>query len=121
MPDGSTRAFPQASNEVPFTVVPQISNPAHNAVATAVGNIVTITGNVFQHADVSPENVRVIIGAEPIPIEPGAVLTAGHFEIVNATQLRIQFPVAGLGSGATLPLRVIVNGAENFPRWVQVP
>jgi len=121
MPDGSTRAFPQASNEVPFTVVPQISNPAHNAVATAVGNIVTITGNVFQHADVSPENVRVIIGAEPIPIEPGAVLTAGHFEIVNATQLRIQFPVTGLGSGATLPLRVIVNGAENFPRWVQVP
>ena len=82
----------------------------------------TITGNVFQHADVSPENVRVIIGAEPIPIEPGARgLTAGHFEIVNATQLRIQFPVTGLGSGATLPLRVIVNGAENFPRWVQVP
>ena len=121
MPDGSTRAFPQASNEVPFTVVPQISNPAYNAVATAVANVVTITGNVFQHADVRPENVRVIIGSEPVPIEPTLALTAGHFEIVSATEIRIQFPIAGLASGATLPLRVIVNGAENFPRWAQVP
>ena len=121
MPDGSIRSFPQASNEVPFTVVPQISNPAHNVIATAVGNIVTITGSVFQHPDVAPENVRVIVGAEPVPLEPSLALTAGHFEIVSATQLRIQFPIAGLASGATLPLRVIVNGAENFPRWVQVP
>lgn len=121
MPDGSIRSFPQASNEVPFTVVPQITNPAHNVVATAVANIVTITGSVFQHPDVAPENVRVIVGSEPVPLEPGLALTAGHFEIVSATQLRIQFPIAGLASGATLPLRVIVNGAENFPRWVQVP
>ena len=121
MPDGSTRSFPQASNEVPFTVVPQITNPAHNVVATAVGNIVTITGSVFQHPDVTPENVRVIVGSEPVPLETGLALSAGHFEIVSATQLRIQFPIAGLASGATLPLRVIVNGAENFPRWVQVP
>jgi len=76
---------------------------------------------VFQHPDVLPENVRVIVGSEPVPIETSGALTAGHFEIVSATQLRIQFPIAGLASGATLPLRVIVNGAENFPRWVQVP
>lgn len=121
MPDGSTRAFPQASNEVAFTVTPQVTNPAYNVVATAVGNIVTITGGVFQHAVVLPENVRVIVGGEPVPIEPTLGLTAGHFEITSATQLRIQFPIAGLASGATLPLRVIVNGAENSPRWVQVP
>jgi Pvc16 N-terminal domain len=121
MPDGSIRAFAQKSNEVPFTVTPEISNPAYNAVATAVGNIVTIIGSVFQHGDVLPENVRVIIGAEPVPLEPTAVLTAGHFEIVSAAQLRIQFPIAGLPAGATLPLRVIVNGAEHSPRWVQVP
>lgn len=121
MPDGSMRAFPQVSNAVPFTVAPQISNPAYNAVATAIANIVTVTGSVFQHADVAPENVRVIIGAEPIPLEPTAALTAGHFEIASPTQLRIQFPIPNLVSGATLPLRVIVNGAENPPRWVQVP
>lgn len=121
MPDGSIRAFPQTSNEVPFTVAPEISNPAYNAVAVAVANIVTITGSVFQHADVTPENVRVIVGSEPVPLEPTLALTAGHFEIVSATQLRVQFPIAGLASGSTLPLRVIVNGAENSPRWVEVP
>src|SRR5687768_11554626 len=82
MPDGSTRAFPHSSNEVPFTIVPQISNPAYNAVATAVANIVTVTGNVFQHADVRRENVRVIVGSEAVPLEPTLALTAGHFEIV---------------------------------------
>ncbi|HSE34297.1 MAG TPA: Pvc16 family protein [Pyrinomonadaceae bacterium] len=121
MPDGSMRAFPQVSNEVPFVVAPQITNPPYNTVATAVGNIVTVTGGVFQHADVLPENVRVIVGGEPVPIEPTLALTAGHFEITSATQIRIQFPIPGLASGATLPLRVIVNGAENSPRWVQVP
>ncbi len=121
MPDGSMRAFPQTSNEVPFTVIPEITNPAYNAVAAAVGDIVTITGSVFQHADVPPGNVRVIIGAEPVPLEPSLALTAGHFEITSPTQIRIRFPIAGLVPGATLPLRVIVNGAENSPRWVLVP
>lgn len=121
MPDGSIRSFPQKSNEVPFTVTPEISNPAYNAVAVAVADIVTVTGSVFQHADVEPENVRVIVGSEPVPLEPTAALTPGHFEIVSATEIRIQFPIAGLASGATLPLRVIVNGAEHSPRWVQVP
>lgn len=121
MPDGSIRAFPQTSNEVPFTVAPAVTTPAHNVVAAAVANIVTVTGGPFDHADILPENVHVIIGAEPVPLEPAAALTAGHFEIVSATQLRIQFPIAGLTAGETLPLRVLVNGAECAPRWVQVP
>ena len=121
MPDGTTRAFAQESNQVPFTVSPAITNPAYNAVAVAVANVVTVTGGVFQHPDVATENVRVFVGAEPIPLEPTLALTAGHFEIVSSTQLRFQFPVPGVTPGATLPLRVIVNGAENSPRWVQVP
>jgi hypothetical protein len=121
MPDGSKRAFPQESNQVPFTVAPSITNPAHNVVAVAVGDIVTITGGVFQHADVAPEGVRVFVGAEPVPLEPVGPLSPGHFEIASATQLRIRFPLAGVTSGPTLPLRVIVNGAENAPRWVLVP
>ncbi len=120
MPDGTMRAFPQSSNSVPFTVAPTITNPAHNAIAVAAADIVTVTGGIFDHADVLPENVRVIVGGEPIPLATGA-LVAGRFEIVSATQLRFQFPIAGLTSGAVLPLRIIVNGAENAPRWVQVP
>jgi hypothetical protein len=121
MPDGTMRAFPQTSNEVPFTVAPAVTNPAYNAVAVAAANIVTVTGGPFQHPDLLPENVRVVVGPEPVPLEPTVALTAGHFEIVSATQLRFQFPVAGLASGTTLPLRIMVNGAECSPRWVLVP
>ena len=120
MPDGSSRTFPQESNQVPFTVSPSITNPAYNVVAVAVGNIVTVTGFIFQHPDVAPENVRVFVGPEPVLPETSLALTAGHFEIVSPTQLRFRFPLPGVTAGATLPLRVIVNGAENAPRWVQV-
>jgi hypothetical protein len=123
MPDGTMRAFPQESNQVPFTIAPTITNPAYNAVAVAVGpqNTVTIDGGIFQHADVAPENVRVFVGPEPVLLETTAALTPGHFEIANPTRLRFRFPLGGVTSGATLPLRIIVNGAENSPRWVRVP
>ena len=120
-PDGTMRAFPQDSNEVPFTVAPTVTNPAYNAVATAVGQVVTVDGGIFQHPEVSPANVRVFVGPAPVLLEPTATLTAGHFEIVSATRLRFRFPLPELTSGATLPLRVIVNGAESAPRWVLVP
>lgn len=121
MPDGASKAFPQESNQVPFTVAPSISNPAYNAVAVAVGQIVTVDGFIFKHPDVAPEDVRVIVGAVPVPLEPTLALTPGHFEIVTPTQLRFQFPLTGVTPGAILPLRIIVNGAESGPRWVKVP
>jgi hypothetical protein len=126
MPDGRTRAFSQESNEVPFTVAPTITNPAYNVVAVGVPvgpnqSMVTVDGGIFQHPDVAPENVRVFVGPEPVLLETTAALTPGHFEIVNATQLRFMFPLVGVTSGTTLPLRIIVNGAENAPRWVLVP
>ncbi len=123
MPDGRMQAFPQESNQVPFTVAPSITSPAYNVVAVAVGpqNIVTVDGGIFQHPDVAPENVRIFVGSEPVLLEPTAVLTPGHFEIVNPTRVRFRFPLSGVSTGAILPLRVIVNGAENAPRWVRVP
>ncbi len=123
MPDGTMRAFPQSSNQVPFTVAPAVTNPAYAAVAVAIGpqNLVTVDGGLFQHSDIPPENVRVIVGPEPGPMETAAVLTAGHFEIVGPNRLRFRFPVGALSSGEVLPLRVIVNGAECAPRWVRVP
>src|SRR5207237_7081318 len=122
MPDGTMRVFPKQSNEVPFTVAPTISVPPYNTVAAAVGplRIVTVDGGLFQHANVVAEAVRVFVGPEPVLLETSAALTPGHFEIVNPTRIRFRFPLAGVSSGAILPLRVIVNGAENAPRWVKV-
>jgi hypothetical protein len=48
-------------------------------------------------------------------------LTAGQFEVVNATTLHFKFPASGFVSGTKAMLRIIINGAENAPLWVQVP
>jgi hypothetical protein len=82
--------------------------------------MVTVDGGIFQDPEVPPENVQVIVGPEPVPIVTGA-LTPGHFKIVNASQIQFKFPIANLNSGDVLPLRILVNGAENAPRWVRVP
>jgi hypothetical protein len=137
MPDGSLRAFSQSSNAVPFTVTPTITTPAFATVATAdVNGIVVIQGRLFSHPDLDPGDLKVLIGPGEIPREPTAVLTAGHFEVVDGTTIappvalddpalpfviRLRFPIAGLNPGDVVPLRVRINGAENAPRWVVVP
>ena len=96
---------------------------AYNGIAAAVGlqKIVTVTGSTFQDPEVPPENVQVIVGPEPLPIETAMALTPGHFEIVDANHIRFRFPIGSLNSGDVLPLRIVVNGAENAQRWVRVP
>ncbi len=122
MPDGSIRNFANTSNEVPFLVSPTITNPAYNVVATAnAQGIVIVTGGTFQHADIGPDDVKLVVGPESVPLETTASLTPGHFRISSATQLRFRFPIPGLTSGQIVPFRILVNGAENAPRWVTVP
>jgi hypothetical protein len=121
MPDGSIRSFAQTSNEVPFLITPAITNPLANAVATAnVTGVVVVTGGVFAHPDIDPDAVKVMVGPQEIP-RASAALTAGHFRVSSPTQLRFQFPISGLNSGETHPFRIMINGAENAPRWVAVP
>jgi hypothetical protein len=120
MPDSTTKSFTQTSNAVPFTVAPSITTPPFNAVATAISNVVTVTGGIYQDADVLPENVQVIVGGMSLPLNGAGPLSAGNFEIVNASTINFQFPIAGLNPG-NVPLRIIVNGAECGPRWVTVP
>jgi len=119
MPDGSIQSFSQTSNEVPFLVTPEI-----NTVTTAAF-LVTVTGlhGIFQNHDIAPESVKIMIGSLEIPqdLPAPANPSLGHFCVDSATQLRIQFPISGLNSGETLPLRIMINGTENAPRWVTVP
>jgi hypothetical protein len=119
MPDGSIQSFTQMSNEVPFLITPEISTVATAAL------VVTVTGThgIFQNPDIPPDSVKVTIGAQEVPQElpPAVNPTAGHFQVDSPTQLRVRFPISGLNSGETLPLRIMINGAENGPRWVTVP
>lgn len=122
MPDGSFRDFVQTSNEVPFLITPAVTSPAVSTVATAnAAGVVIITGGVFAHADIDADAVKVLVGPEEIPLAPAAGLIPGHFRVSSAIQLRFQFPIGGLSSGETHPFRIMINGAENAPRWVNVP
>lgn len=137
MPDGSIRAFIQSSNAVPFVIAPSLSTPATAVVATAdLTSTVVLQGNIFHDASIAPENLKVLVGPGEIPVQASGALTAGHFEVVDGTTLvppvalddpalpfviRIRFPITGLNPGDIVPLRVVINGAENAPRWVKIP
>jgi hypothetical protein len=117
LPKQPPRQFVHTSNEVPFTVTPRIDAVG---APTAAG-IVTVTGTTFQGPGLSPDAVRLFVGRWAVPPRAGAALAAGEFEVVNPTTIRVRFPIAGLVSGRTVSLRLLINGAENAPRWVQVP
>lgn len=137
MPDGSLRDFTVTSNEVTFVVAPLITTPAAATIATADGaGIVGVQGHLFSHPGLADTDLRVVVGPGEIPRETTAALQPGNFEVVNSTTLavpvvpddparpfmiRFRFPIAGLNSGDVVPLRIRINGAENAPRWVEVP
>jgi hypothetical protein len=117
MPDNSVRPISTTSNEVPFVVTPLVQSVS---VPDALMQV-TVQGGVFKDAGIAADAVDVFVG--PIRLSPkaGAVLNPGEFEVVDASTLRFRYPIAGLNSGAVVPFRLIVNGAESAPNWVTVP
>ena len=115
MPGGQMREFEQSSNEMPFVITPRI-----DTVHLPVNAEVTITGYLFQHPPTDSVQVEVYIGEDRLIQGAAGALAAGQFVIVDPTTLRLTFPAA-LESGKWFPLRILVNGAESAPRWIQKP
>lgn len=118
MPDKTVRDFIKTSNATPFTVTPDIVKPIPPANAQGV---VTITGGLFKDPAIPADAVQLFVGSNNVPPKPALPLNAGQFEVVDATHLRFRFPIGSLVSGDTVPLRIIVNGAESAPNWAPVP
>jgi hypothetical protein len=117
MPDGSTRVFANLSNEVPFLVTPSITALS----PPAADGTITVTGGVFKNTAIAADAIQVLTGGnvlQPVAIGP---LAAGEFLVVNPTTINFRFPATGFVSGAQAMLRIIINGAENAPVWVQAP
>lgn len=114
-PDGTTGVIERLSNETPFTVVPAVT-----AIGVPVAEVFTVTGHTFQHVDLLAGAVEVYIA--DARLAPGAAgsLQPAHFAITSPTAIEMRLP-AGASPGSFLPVRVLVNGAESPPRWVQVP
>ena len=118
MPDKTVRDFSKTSNQAAFFVTPSIVKPIPPPNAQG---IVTLTGGVFQDTAIPPGVVQVFVGAASLLPKPAGPLNPGQYEIVDATHVRFRYPIPGVASGDTLPLRMIVNGAESAPNWVQAP
>lgn len=114
LPGGDSRSFTSLSNQVTFTVSPQITS-----IAFPPGTVVTITGSLFQHADLPPENVEVFLGKNRILPDDGT-FAQGMFRVTAANTLQINI-TAGLPSKQSLPVRILINGAESPPNWIDIP
>jgi hypothetical protein len=116
--DGSTRTFEKFSNVTPFTVTPKVETLS----APDANNVVNITGFIFQHADLQPENVQVFVGETLLSVGTYDHLNRGQFAIKvdDDKKMQIRLP-ANLDSGTFVPFRLFVNGAESEPKWIKVP
>lgn len=112
---GQTQTTVVPSNETPFQIVPAVT--AVGAVS-ATGEF-SVTGGLFADPSLPPDYVRCSI-ADVVLVQHAAPLSAGQFRVVSETQIDMCLP-AGTVSGADLPFRIIINGAESAPRWVHVP
>lgn len=116
MPDGQIRRFVSSSNASPFSVTPRI-----DVIGALDGNgEFTITGAVFQHADLEAGAVEMYITDARLEEGASGALNNGEFAVVDAEHITVRVP-AGLDPGASVPVRVLVNGAESPPRWVTIP
>jgi hypothetical protein len=114
LPDGTTKTIEQFSNEVPFTIVPAVT-----AFSAIVGGVFTVAGGTFQHADLDPDAVRAYIGETVLVTGTAGSLNPAEFAIVGPTSIQMRFPATAI-AGTFLPVRIVVNGAESLPKWIQV-
>jgi hypothetical protein len=113
MADGTTHTTVVTSNETPFQIVPRIET-----VGPVAGGVFSVTGGLFSDPSL-PVTVRASIGDVPL-VEHASPLAPGQFEIVSATRIDMALPSTAV-PGSFLPFRIIVNGAESGPSWVEVP
>ncbi len=113
---GNLQDFEHKSNESPFLIVPRIDSITG---PTGSDPVVTVQGYIFQHADLDAESLEVYIGSQMLQ-EVGGAVSAGEFTVNSSTEIQLEAP-SGLISGQHYSLRIIVNGAESQPAWIQIP
>jgi hypothetical protein len=113
---GGTRILASSSNETPFAIAPHIGAIS---APDAQGRF-TVSGTIFQHADLPAANVHVFVGAVRLTPGNAAGLQPGEFTVVDANTIAVRLP-SGLLPGAAVSFRLIIRGAESAPQWVTVP
>jgi hypothetical protein len=86
----------------------------------ANGSIVTVTGYIFDHADLRPQDIQVYAGEDCLVRKTAGALNPGEFIADSASALRFRAP-STIHSGDQAPLRIIILSAESPPRWFEAP
>jgi hypothetical protein len=130
-PNGTTRTMTERSNEVTFAVIPRITG---HTIDAATGRVTLDLGGVY------PLNIGRIPTPPPEPPELDVQLAvggithafldafqnipaddAGHFVIAADGRSLTFEPSDDLPRPATHPVRLIVEGAESQPYWIDLP
>lgn len=111
---GTVRSFSHLSNVTPFTITPRIAS----ITGPAGNNLFTVTGYIFDHADLPQEAVQVYLGADRLTRKNTPLPAAGEFVTTAPETIKLRLP-AGTPPGV-LPVRVLVAGAESPPNWIEV-
>jgi hypothetical protein len=114
-PDGAIKTFTQTSNETPFTITPHIDSPIMTPDGTG---LVQVQGYIFQHADIEDKDIEVFLGTERLVAGTSGSLNPGEYAVIDETHLELQLPT-GAAPGY-VPFRLIINGAESPPSWVNI-
>ena len=113
MADGTTRQFEWRSNQTPFAVTPQITTITPAAVWV-------VAGARFDPAVLTGDAIQLFLGTDRLTRVTAGNPAAGEFRVINDTTLRFR-PPAALTSGAVVPFRLLIEGAESAPRWITIP
>jgi hypothetical protein len=114
--DGTIETQDVVSNETPFQIVPAVSTVG----AASNTGVFTVTGKIFRDPALPAGMVRASIGGAALAPGTYNALNPGEFAVHSPTEIQMRLP-AGAVSGRFLPVRVLINGSESGPQWVQVP
>jgi len=113
LPNGTVKSFSHLSNQFPFSVMPRIVS-----IVAGPAGVFTVTGHLFQHADLKSDDVQVYIGETSL-VNTVAAPASGEFRITGINTMVIKVP-AGI-HGADIPLRIMIKGIESEPKWINIP
>jgi len=119
LPDGSTRDFDAYSNQATLAIAPRIVS------VTFAAGVGTITVAGFQPHMIATTDLLVLAGSDKLARTAADPPPAGSFHTpaappADTDKIRFRLP-PGTPSGAIVPLRLVVRGAESAPRWEVAP
>ncbi len=117
---GGTVVLDAVSNETPFVVAPRVDTIS---APDGITGEFEVTGYRFAHPDLAADALQVYIGAARLQPGDFSNLQVGQFGIqaapnpANPDTLRARLP-SGVSPTDVVSFRLIINGAENAPQWV---